>query len=254
MDEHGEFVWHDLMSKDPEGSKAFYTGLFGWQVHEHDMGEFTYNMFMEGERGVGGVIALDDGFPAPSHWVAYADVANADDACAKVGELGGTVCIPPHDMGGMGRSAFVEDPTGGFLRIWEFAEEKKAPPQGEGTFCWHELMTNDVAAAKGFYKGVFGWEEEEMDMGPMGVYTLFKRAEGHAGGAMAFPPNVPEGTKPHWMNYVHVADVDAKTALAGELGAQVLVPPSDIPEIGRFSVLMDPQGATIALFQSAQQG
>ena len=114
----------------------------------------------------------------------------------------------------------------------------------QGAFSWNELMTTDVGAAKEFYTKLFGWAAEDMPMEGM-TYTVLKAGSEEVGGIMAIPPQA-EGTPPHWGTYVTVDDVDATAKLAQELGAKTIVPPTDIPNVGRFFVLQDPQGAVIA--------
>lgn len=129
------------------------------------------------------------------------------------------------------------------------AETTQAPPAA-GTFCWNELMTRDVGAAKTFYTRLLGWTTEEMDMGEMGTYIVFKKGDREVAGMMAMPPDCGEEIPPHWMSYIAVDDVDAGAAKVEQLGGKVCVPPTDIPEVGRFSVITDPTGATISLFKS----
>ena len=120
----------------------------------------------------------------------------------------------------------------------------------QGTFCWNELMTKDAAVAKTFYAALFGWKMSDMDMGGGGSYTILKRGDKDVGGLMQIRPDM--GPVPsHWLAYVDVANVDAATKKAGELGATVQVPGMDIPGIGRFGVFQDPTGATLAVFQRA---
>ena len=113
-----------------------------------------------------------------------------------------------------------------------------------GAFSWFELMTTDVDGAKKFYTDLFGWETEDMNMGDMN-YTVVKVAEEALGGMMKTPPQA-EGTPPNWGVYVTVDDVDVTAQNAEELGGKILVPPTDIPTVGRFCVLQDPQGAVIS--------
>ncbi len=112
-----------------------------------------------------------------------------------------------------------------------------------GAFSWCELLTTDVPEAKHFYSALFGWTLEPAPMPGM-EYTLVKYGGEQMGGIMSLPPGC-EGMPPSWGVYVTVADVDATAKLALELGGKVLVPPQDIPQVGRFCVLQDPQGATI---------
>lgn len=120
----------------------------------------------------------------------------------------------------------------------------KDPFKQHGAFSWFELMTTDSEGAKEFYSKLFGWETEEMPMEDMN-YTVVKVGEEPVGGIMTTPPQA-EGTPPNWGGYVTVDDVDATARKAEELGAKILVPLTDIPNVGRFFVLQDPQGAIIS--------
>jgi predicted enzyme related to lactoylglutathione lyase len=129
--------------------------------------------------------------------------------------------------------------------------EQKMP--ANGSFCWQELATTDLDAAQNFYQTLLGWEIkvgkaptcEGAEAPPM-VYNEIVVAGGHVGGMYKMGPEY--GAAPsHWMAYVAVDDVDAKAAQVAELGGKVCVPPTDIPSVGRFSVITDPTGATISL-------
>ena len=117
-----------------------------------------------------------------------------------------------------------------------------------GTFSWCELLTTDVEAAKTFYSELFGWTmapvTNEANEGLQ--YNLVKVDGTEIGGIMAIPPFAP-ATGPCWGAYVTVDDVDAAAAKVRELGGDVIVPLTDIPEVGRFCVIKDPQGAVISM-------
>ena len=112
-----------------------------------------------------------------------------------------------------------------------------------GTLSWNELMTTDVAAARHFYGALFGWETEDYPGEEMN-YVLVKVGGEAVGGMMALPPECA-GMPPAWGVYVTVADVDATARQVEALGGTLLRPPEDIPGVGRFCVLQDPQGATL---------
>jgi predicted enzyme related to lactoylglutathione lyase len=117
-----------------------------------------------------------------------------------------------------------------------------------GRFVWYELMTKDVAGAKAFYPKITGWTIEDWS-GPMD-YSMFAANGKPFAGLMTLPDEAAKmGAPSHWLGYVAVDDVDAFHAKAESLGARAYVPPTDIPGVGRFSVIADPQGATIALFK-----
>jgi len=119
-----------------------------------------------------------------------------------------------------------------------------------GRFVWHELHTSDRAKAQKFYTQLLGWDVKDVPMGPGDAYGLCTVHGSEVAGvtkSMA-PPSVP----PHWLQYIAVDDVDAFAKKAQTLGAKVMQAPMDIPNIGRFSVVTDPQGAAFALFKSSR--
>lgn len=124
-----------------------------------------------------------------------------------------------------------------------------APAAPPPAWAWHEVLTNDVAAAKAFYTGLFGWSSQEMPMAD-GMYTVFSQATQQVAGCMKAPemPGQP-ACPPSWLSYLRVDDVDATVARARELGARVDLAGTDIPGVGRFAVMGDPTGATFAVFK-----
>lgn len=115
-----------------------------------------------------------------------------------------------------------------------------------GRFVWFDNMTRDPAAAVSFYTTVVGWSSQRWD-GPQ-PYTIFLNDGNMIGGVAAMPPS--EQAPPHWLGYVSTPNVDDTVESAKKLGATVHVPPTDIPTVGRFAVLADPQGAAFAVYAS----
>lgn len=119
------------------------------------------------------------------------------------------------------------------------------PMKQHGAFSWNELMTTDVEAAKAFYGDLFGWTLEDMQTNDM-TYTMAKTGDREVAGLMAMPPEA--GTMPPtWGAYVTVDDVEASAKQAEALGGKIMLAPRDIPDVGRFCVICDPQGATLSL-------
>lgn len=112
-----------------------------------------------------------------------------------------------------------------------------------GAFSWCELITSDTEAAKRFYTSLFGWDMEVMSVPGM-VYTVVKAGGKGIGGIMETPEQA-QGMPPMWGAYVTVDDVDETARAAQQLGGKLLVEPRDIPDVGRFCVIQDPQGAMI---------
>jgi len=118
-----------------------------------------------------------------------------------------------------------------------------------GRFVWYELATTDFEAAKAFYTDVVGWGAHDASM-PGRAYSLFTAGGASVSGLMPLSEDARKmGLRPSWLGYVAVDDVDAAAERIKELGGAVHVPPTDIPNISRFSVAVDPQMATIALFK-----
>jgi predicted enzyme related to lactoylglutathione lyase len=116
-----------------------------------------------------------------------------------------------------------------------------------GDFSWTELLTRDVAGARKFYKELLGWEMEDMPMHEGESYIVLKAGKDAVGGIMTMPAQIPRQVPPHWSTYVTVDDVDAVAKKAEKLGAKTLVPPTDIPGVGRFYTFSDPQGAVLSV-------
>jgi predicted enzyme related to lactoylglutathione lyase/uncharacterized protein YndB with AHSA1/START domain len=114
-----------------------------------------------------------------------------------------------------------------------------------GQFSWNELMTSDEAGATKFYSRVFGWQPTDFPGAGM-KYTIWKQGGKDIAGLMKRPS---EDIPPHWIGYVTVANADATAKTAGEAGGRLLMPPFDVPTVGRIAILQDPQGATLGIFQ-----
>jgi predicted enzyme related to lactoylglutathione lyase len=118
-----------------------------------------------------------------------------------------------------------------------------------GEITWHDLLTSDVEAARRFYGDLLGWEFNAWEGSGDVEYPMIHVGEADHGGIAAIDP--ARGTPPHWICYVRVGDVDATILRAEQEGGTVLVQPADIPEVGRYGVIADPQGAVIAPFAPA---
>lgn len=112
-----------------------------------------------------------------------------------------------------------------------------------------ELHTDDVARAKRFYKGLFDWKLEDMQMGDGSTYTMVGVGEGTGGGIMKQPMPGPTA----WMTYVMVDDVKKTVARAKKLGGQVINAYTPIPGMGAFGIVTDPSGAVFGVFEAAER-
>ncbi len=123
-----------------------------------------------------------------------------------------------------------------------------------GRFVWYDLMTTDVAAAKAFYTKVVGWgTKDAVTLGRS--HTLFTVGGGLAGGVMDLPEDARKtGGTPMWVGYVGVNDVDATVDRIKRLGGAVRVPPTNVLDISRLSIVTDPQMAMLAVIQWLRPG
>jgi len=118
----------------------------------------------------------------------------------------------------------------------------------QNPFIWHELVTPDQKKSGAFFSQLFGWTRKETDAGPYGTYTLFQKDGQDVAGMMNPTPDTP--TKgAFWHSYIAVKDVDACARLAPALGGSVVVPPQDVPDVGRICIVADPTGAFAHLMQ-----
>lgn len=255
--DQGTPSWIEHSSVDPQASKEFYGQLFGWTFEDSpmtgddgtDLG--TYSMAKLDEDRIAGLGPIM-GEGQPSSWGVYLAADDVDDAVAKAQQAGGRVLAEPTDIPGSGRMAWVADPTGAAVGLWQdqgFAGSQRA--NEHGTNIWNELVTADLAQAAPFYEQTVGLraQTDEMPDGA-GSYSGFYVGDKMIGGFMA--PQA-EGIPPHWNVYFNVDDADAITAKAQQLGATTVADPFDVPGVGRLAVLQDPQGAMFNLMQNPPQ-
>lgn len=246
----GSFCWFELATSDQAAAKKFYGALFGWTAQDNPMGpDGVYTIFQLRGRNVGAACGLMPDqvkHGVPPHWGTYVAVANADAAAAKATTLGATVLAGPFDVAEHGRMAVLRDPTGAVISVWQANKHQGAGLWGEeGAFCWSELYTRDTAAATKFYTALFGWKTKVTE-GAGFPYTHWQNDGCDIGGMMAIMEQWGP-MPPNWTNYLQVKNCDETATKATSLGGKVCVPPTDIPNTGRFAMLQDPQGAMLSV-------
>lgn len=251
----GTFCWVEAGIADQQAAKGFYAQVFGWDMHDSPLpGGGSYTLLRKNGKEVGGLYQLSPAqkkMGVPPHWLSYVAVASADEATKKATSLGAETLMGPFDVMTAGRMSVLKDPTGAVFALWQarqhigsvLVNEPSAPT-------WNELATRDTKAARAFYTSLFGWGAEEQPMGPM-KYTVFKNGDRPAGGMYDMPKEWAE-VPPHWMVYFAVDDCDGTAEKVMGLGGRVTAPPADIPNVGRFAILLDPQGAAFAVLKPAR--
>ncbi|MCA9974048.1 MAG: VOC family protein [Anaerolineales bacterium] len=245
----GIFCWVDLSTTDTEGAKAFYSGLFGWEAVDTptDMGSM-YTMLKIDGKNVAGLGPLSPDMQAqgiPSFWTSYVKHDDVDAIAAKISGAGGMLMFPPMDVMAEGRMTMFQDPSGAVAGVWQPRNHTGAQLVNmANTLVWNELQTRDAAAAKAFYKSVFGWGDAT-DANGYVTYSVNGRVQA---GMMQIDDSwgdVPS----NWAVYFMVDDIAAATAKAVELGGVALVSEQSAGEMGQFSVIQDPQGAVFTIMQ-----
>jgi uncharacterized protein len=241
----GAFCWSELATTDPEEAVRFYMALFGWTVAETptDFGSY-YRFKLDGDD----VAAAYEGRPedGPPHWNSYVAVSSADETAGRAAALGGTVVAEPFDVFDAGRMAVLQDPTGAFIHVWQAKSHIGAQRLNDpSALCWTELATTDLAAAEKFYTSLFGWTAKR-GIAPPGEYTEFFNRGIAIAGMMRIQPEWGDAP-PNWLPYFAVLDCDASAGTAKQHGGSLSLAPKDIPGVGRFAIVDDPQGASFAI-------
>jgi predicted enzyme related to lactoylglutathione lyase len=248
----GTFSWVDLATTDPDGAKAFYAGLFGWEFEDLPTdGSGTYTMCRLQGKDVCAIARQSDQERqqgVPSHWNSYITAHDLDDRAARIPELNGNLIMPPFDVMEAGRMALAVDPTGAVFALWEPRNSIGAALVNvHGALTWNELGTTDVEAAKSFYGELFGWTYEDLEMDGQGSYSIVRNG-GSSNGGIRAQTQMEKGVPPNWLPYFGATSCDESAAQAQAVGGRVLVPTMHVPA-GGFAVIADPQGAVFAVFE-----
>jgi predicted enzyme related to lactoylglutathione lyase len=246
--EHGVPSWVDLGTPDPEAAAMFYGELLGWDIEQGPPEAGGYAFAMLRGKMVAGVGPQQN--PGPPVWSTYVNVDDVDAVAAAVEANGGKAVVPPMDVMTAGRMAFFADPQGAVFGVWQPGDHKGAQIVNEvGSYCWSELLTTDVDAAKQFYGAVLGWGEHTS--GDPG-YTEWKVGDSSVAGMMPKPDTMPAEAPPMWMVYFTVDDCDRSAGRVRDLGGHVMAEPMDVGP-GRIAVVSDPQGAAFGIITFTEQ-
>ena len=260
VDKHepGTFCWVELSTTDIKAGRGFYESLFGWKAEVQpagEMGEYIVFTLADGRAVAGGYEQQEQerSMGVPPHWNLYIYVDDVDKTVAKSTEAGGNAVVPGMDTP-QGRMAVVADPTGAMFCLWQSESMPGWAVRDEPvSFSWAELITNDPDRAEKFYGDVFDWTVKAEPMGDAPPYRVFYLGAGERGVGGLFPPPTPEIPN-NWGVYLDVASADDTVAKARDLGAQIIVEPMPIPEVGTFSTMADPAGAVFAILEAQPGG
>jgi len=253
----GGYIWYELLSPDPEGSKAFYDSVVGWNIGEGAPEFQGYRMIGRSDgKYAGGVFPLTDEMRAHGArptWLGYIHVPDVDRSVKDIEQAGGKALMAPFDIPNVGRIALVADPQGAPFYVMKPIPPANDPDAESDVFSpdqaqhvrWNELSTSDPDAALDFYKRQFGWGQEgDMDMGEMGKYRFIQANGVTIGAIMRKPPQLPVSA---WTYYIGVDDIDRAVSAINNGGGKIINGPMEIPG-GEFALnAIDPQGAPFGL-------
>ncbi len=248
----GQFCWIDIAAHDLPAAAAWYSELFGWtEAPQESYGGPPYAFFMKGDAPAAAGGQMSDEMMAqgiPPMWNSYVRVDDCVASEAKAASLGATITVPTMEVPGHGKLCFLLDPSGSSIAMWQdFGNGPGVCVAEPGSLSWNELMCRDVAAAREFYGQLFGWEFQDMPMEGVN-YTVIQAGGVDTGGMMPMDGEQFDGVPNHWMVYFAVGDCEATAARVAESGGTIIVPPTKIP-VGKFSVLLDPQGGGFSVIQ-----
>lgn len=254
----GSWIWYELMTPDPAGSKAFYEQVVGWNVSPGTAQTNGYG-FLTAPDGamIGGVLELTGAMRESGVrpcWLGYVGVDDVDASISAIEAAGGKVLMPASDIAMAGRVALVADPGGAPFYIITPTPPPDNPDARSTAFqseincghCgWNELLAADAPREVAFYTGQFGWSlPEPMDMGPMGKYQFIEHDGVRIGAIMPLMPQTPA---PFWNHYFWVSSIArAKDAIEAS-GGKVHNGPMQVPGGGWIVQGVDPQGAFFSL-------
>lgn len=249
---HGTPIWYELMTRDPQAARRFYSRVVGWTIDETPPPGSTmeYRMVSAPDGHVGGMFTLTDehvaGGARPG-WLMYLGVDDVDACVASVSAGGGRVLMPAWDIPQVGRIAMVSDPQGAPFYVMRGASDEESTacdPLRAGHGAWHELHAKDGPSATAFYVQQFQWKKAQaMDMGAAGVYQLIDIGERQLGGIMSDPA----WPTPGWLLYFRADGIEALAARVTEAGGTVVLPPMEVPGGGWILNARDPEGGLFGL-------
>jgi len=243
----GGFIWYELLTSDVEAATRFYGDVVGWKMTGRGSVP-GYLQFAAADSEIGGMMAMprEAGFAGPV-WLGYIHVPDVDACAAAMQRDGGTVCMPPTDLAGVGRMAMMRDPQGAATYIMHPSMEgiSRSFAAETGHCQWNELVTSDPVAATDFYTRHVGWRRGEvMSMGPIGDYQFLLAGEQRLGAVMK---RSQQGALPLWRFYFGVDDIDRGARAIASGGGRLLGELQQVPGGTYAAVAMDPQGAEFGI-------
>jgi predicted enzyme related to lactoylglutathione lyase len=239
--------WVDLTVSDVPLAQSFYGQVLGWTFagSDEEFGGYVIGQ-VDGAAAAGIGPTQQPGLP--SAWTLYLSSTDADASAKLITHAGGTLLLPPGDVGRLGRLLVAADPTGAVFGVWQAGTHLGTEVHSEpGGLTWEDLRTPDPASAWPFYRAVFGYETHPLAAAGPDYATFHLAGDPAPLGGMGgmFGQDAP----PHWVVYFGVADADAALERALAAGGTVAGPATE-SSYGRMGTVTDPFGATFMVVQT----
>lgn len=249
VNSHGRFIWYELVTTDVEAAIAFYTNVMGWGVRDASVPGKRYILFGDEKGAISALTPLPDDarqIGARPIWIGYVGVDDVDAAAARIRRLGGAVHVPPTDVSDISRFSVFTDPQSARLALlnWRRPGQQLPAPDAPGRVGWHELLAANWEQAWAFYGELFGWQNENVEVGGTGPYQPFSAGGQMIGGMFTKHPTIPA---PFWLYYFNIDDIDAVAQRVAAGGGRIVEGPIESPGGSRILRCADPQGAVFAL-------
>jgi len=245
----GSPCWADLFTSDVEGSRKFYSDLFGWNAEAPSPEFGGYFMFTRNGAPVAGGMGDMGDVRADDTWNIYLatdDIAKTLEVAEAEGARIISAAMPVADLG---TQAVLNDPTGAHVGAWQPGTFPGFTVLNEqGTPAWFELHTRDYDKAVAFYRTAFRWDTQIVGDSDDFRYSVMRNpsGDGELAGIMDAKAFLPPGAPAHWSIYWHVDDAPATVAKVKALGGSVVSDVEDTP-YGRLATVKDPAGAEFKL-------
>jgi predicted enzyme related to lactoylglutathione lyase len=245
----GAPCWVDLTTSDAGASRRFYTELFGWEAQEPHPDHGGYFQFTLRGVPIAGCLSATPDMPVQNIWQTHLATYDAKETLELAAAQGGQVAFGPDQVGDLGYTSFVIDPSGAVVGAWQpitfngfgILFEPGAP-------CWHELWTNNYDAVLPFYRNVFRWDISTAGDDPtFGYSTLKGKGDSMLAGVFDAAQALPEGSGSHWVVYFG-AEPDEGCKTVERLGGRVLEAPVDTP-YGRMATVSDSNGSRFRIMK-----
>ncbi len=254
--EQGTPSWVDLATTDLAAAKEFYAAVFGWDYDDQETPDGVgYSMALIDGKTVAGLSQMgpETAEQMPPMWNTYLAVDDLDAVVGEVPASGGQVMVPAMDVMEHGRMAYIVDPSGAAVGLWQARAHTGAQLVNEpNTLCWNECFTEHVESAAKFYDAVLGTTHATADMGNGQMYTTLMVRERQVAGLMRRDPEQHPQIPNAWTVYFATSDIDGAVATINEAGGSVMNGPFPTPP-GPMLVAADPQGAVFQVIE-LQQG